>query len=484
MDDSPKKSRVPRVGTWWPALVLLLALAAATPYLIGPPCPHRVVMAAGSREGAYYRHAMRYQRILARDGVELVVLETSGAKENLQRLVGAPAATALDGPLADLAMFQGGAASANDKANEKAETLAGVYLEPLWVFARADMTVRYLSDLRGKRIAVGEPLSGTLPLATRLLAANGVTHLDRPTGQAAAATNRVAGQAPLQQVARTGAASQALTRWVAVGGAAAATALENGDVDAAMFVTAVHAPLVQRLMRRTDVRLLSFSRAAAYETRFRELTSVTLPQGAVDLAADLPATPVKLLAPLASVIARNDLHPAIVPLMMKAMIEVHGPGETLSKPGEFPSAHHVSFPMRDMARHYLQYGPSVLYRVLPFWVAAWVDRMKLLILPLFTLLLPALRIAPPVYRWRVRRRIYCWYGAIRKVDEQVRMGTLSDPLRARRHLDAVEKAIVEVNVPMGYMEEFFALRQNLDDVRRRLESHIREATTTRLRAAA
>ena len=427
---APNRNLTAQVGTWWPVALTLIVSLAAAPWLVGPPCPKRVVMASGPEDGAYYRYANRYRDLLAKDGVDLVVVPTSGARENLQRLVA-------DDQGVSLALFQGGAAS----SQEHVESLGSVYHEPLWVFVRGDITIEHLTDLAGKRIAVGANGSGTQPLVTDLLRANGVVH------------------------------NRQRTQWFSIGGQVAAEALENGSVDAAMFVTAVESPLVNRLIARDDIQLLNFQRVGAYEAKFRVLTGVVLPEGAVSLADNRPREPVQLLAPPASVIARDDLHPAIVPLMMDAMIEVHGEGETLSKPGEFPSTHHVTFPMREMSRHYLKYGPSILYRLLPFWVAAWIDRTKLLMLPLVTLLLPALRLAPPVYRWRVRRRIYRWYGVIRDVDEQLRTGTLVSPRRAVKRLEEVDAAVSEVVVPMGYMEEYFNLRQNLDEVRDRLEGH-------------
>ena len=424
-----------RAGAWWPLVLVVGLLIIFGPKLVGPPCPNRVVIAAGASHGAYFRYAQRYREALAEDGIELSVLPTSGAKENLQRLTDPDQAVSL-------AMFQGGAAT----TMAGVESLAAVYLEPVWVFVRGDRAPQYLTELAGRRIAIGANGSGTQALSTQLLRANGLT----PEASG--------------------------TRWLAMNGVDAAQALATGRIDAAVFVTAVDSPLVRQLLAEPNIHLMDFQRGPAYETKFRFLTSVTLPQGAVDLANNLPREPKRLLAPPASVIARDDLHPAVVPLMMKAMIDVHGEGETLSKPGEFPSMHHVTFPMRKMSRHYLKYGPSVLYRLLPFWLAAWIDRTKLLMLPIVTVLLPALRIAPPVYVWRVRRRIYRWYGLIREVDEQLRSQTLGNPLQAQNQLEKVESAIRNVAVPMGYMEEFFNLRATLDDVRIRLEKHCANAT--------
>jgi hypothetical protein len=224
-------------------------------------------------------------------------------------------------------------------------------------------------------------------------------------------------------------------------------------------------------MREQNVSLLSFDRAGAYKRRHPFLTSVTLSEGMLDLEQNLPAEDVELLAPTAVLVARGDMHSALVPLLLKAVSEVHEAGGILENPREFPSEEHVEFPLNADARSYLRSGPSFLYKHLPFSLAAWADRMKLMLLPLCTLLIPLIKAAPPLYRWRIRSKIYTWYRVLRQVDQARKTADDSSALAAPciKQLRAVERELAELSVPLSYMAEFYDLRWHVALVLEQLE---------------
>ena len=204
----------------------------------------------------------------------------------------------------------------------------------------------------------------------------------------------------------------------------------------------------------------------------------------VDLARNLPTSDVQLIAHTANLVVRGDLHPALVPLLLKAAEEIHEPGGLLEQPNEFPSALHVDCPLNTHARQYLRSGPSILYRYLPFALAANIDRAKLMLLPLCTLLLPLFKAAPPAYRWRIRYRIYRWYRVLRQIDEQVKTADARTDFAAEiAHLRTLENELAEVSVPLSYMEEVYNLRMHVEFVLRRVE-RLREDGVARMRVAA
>ncbi|MCA9267233.1 MAG: C4-dicarboxylate ABC transporter substrate-binding protein, partial [Planctomycetales bacterium] len=206
--------------------------------------------------------------------------------------------------------------------------------------------------------------------------------------------------------------------------------------------------------------------------RFPYLTPVTLGEGLLDLDRNLPDHQVTLVAPTACLVARGDLHPALTPLLLEAAAEVHAGGGYLEEPGEFPSPHRVDFPIGAEARRYFSRGPSLLYRYLPFRAAAWIDRVKLMLLPLITLLLPLAKAAPPVYRWRIRSKIYRWYRVLRDIDQKLKDS--SEPIDAAAEvarLKTLDRELAEVSVPLSYMEEFYNLRLHIRYVQERLERH-------------
>lgn len=413
-----------------PAIVLAVAGFLVAYQFVDPAPPQRFTIATAGADGAYHAFAMRYRSVLARQGVELELLQTAGSVENLRRL------RAADGRV-QVAFVQGGVGTPAE--GDALESLASLYFEPLWVFHRDAVALERLTDLRGGRVAVGAPGSGTRAIAVQLLADNGVT----PDN----------------------------TELLPAGGVAAAQALIAGALDAVFIVGTVPAPAIQTLLRAPAIRLLSFARAEAY-TRLRpELSSVRLPRGVIDLAADLPAHDITLLAPAATLVAHRDFHPALVDLLMRAAAEVHRDGGLFEDYGQFPSPRYVEFPLSDEAQRYFESGPSFLRRVLPFWAATLVERMLVMLLPLLALLIPLVRIMPPVYRWRIRSRIYRWYRELLAIDPVVR-GAGGDPRQQAgiAELDRIEQEIAKVHVPLSYADQLYALRVHLELVREKLDA--------------
>ena len=395
-------------------------------YFVDPAPPKKIRIAAGVEEGAYTASARRYAENLASDGLTLEVVTTSGSLDNL-RLLGSEKGGV------DVAFVQGGTVPPDAK---DLMALGSVFLEPLWVFVRADLRVRGLADLKGRRAAVGVEGSGTRMLALQLLSASGVT-------------------------------DPALL--LPIGGRDAVNALLGGRVDAAFFVTARPLPMLEPLLRASTVRLLSIAHADAFARRFRFLSKVTLPEAGLDLAADIPPQAVTLLAPAASLVARNSLHPALVDELMEAATEVHGPGQLFGEPGEFPSAKYLDLPLSPDAARYLKSGPPFLKRHLPFWAATLAQRSLILLIPIVTLLIPVLRFAPQIYRWGIRRRIYRWYKDLQAIGEKAQ-NTVSPEERARilERLDEVEREVGGVSVPAAYADGLYHLKGHIQLLRRLL----------------
>jgi hypothetical protein len=249
------------------------------------------------------------------------------------------------------------------------------------------------------------------------------------------------------------------------------------------MVTSPRTALVQTMISSEREQLLNLRRATAYCRKYPYLTQVTLHEGVVDLEQNMPPRDIHLLAPTASLVARSDLHPALVPLLLEAATEVHEQGGYLEEPGDFPSPARVDFPLSAAAKSYFQRGPNMMYRVLPFRWAASIDRMKLMILPLVTLLLPLLRVAPPVYRWSIRSKIYRWYRVLRVIDQRMKDAAagadFSDDIA---RLENLEVELSEVSVPLSYMAEFYSLRLHVEFVLARLKE--RQQIGRRLRSAA
>ena len=244
--------------------------------------------------------------------------------------------------------------------------------------------------------------------------------------------------------------------------AAAAKALQNGELDAAFIVAAFEADYIQNLLNDRSVNLLNFDQQEAYHRRFRFLAPVTLPAGIVNLGRNIPGQNIALLAPTAMLVVRKDFHPALVPLLLAAATRIHGKGDEISHPGEFPSPSYCDFNVSEDAKHFYRSGQPVLQRLLPFWIASLVDRTKVMLIPLIMLMMPLLRTAPPLVRWRTRRKIYLWYSDLREIDQRLASGLPDSELgRELARLKDIEQKVAYVDVPLSYMEEFYHLRMHL-----------------------
>jgi uncharacterized protein len=410
----------------WGLLALIVVLGFLFAYqFVEPPPPKAVRIATGGQDGAYYAFAQKYARLLARDGITLEVVSTGGSIENLDLLKAGTVS---------LALVQGG--SAADADTEQLESLGGLFLEPVWVFHRKPARINRLSDLKGRRVAVGAAGSGTQLLALRLLSADGISD-----------SNATLLRENLAQ---------------------SATSLLAGKIDDAFYVASPEAPLIRRLLQDPAIELLSFERAPAYTHVFPFLTSVTLTEGVLDLERNIPSRDTKLVAVAASLVARKDLNDSLIPALLKAVTEVHQEGGVLERRGQFPSIDVVDLPLNDDARRYITDGPSLLHRWFPYRTAVLLDRLKILILP-FLVLIPLFRIAPPLYNWRIRSRIYRWYAALREIDAVIEQeASAGDAEAAMKRLKEVDKEVASVSVPLSYTGELYNLRLHIGFIEEKL----------------
>ena len=407
------------------ALVVIAGFVVAYQY-VGAPPPKTVRIATGAKNGAYFGFAERYARSLASDGILLEIVPTAGSVENLSLLEKGDVSVAL---------VQGGSATEPDK--RQLQSLGSLFLEPIWIFTRAEKPVKGFSELKGRRLAVGSEGSGTFLLATQVLSAAGINE-----------------------------SNSTLVR----GDSTAAVAeLARGSIDAAFFVASPNSPLIREILARPDFQLVDFDRAAAYSRWFPFLIPLTLPEGVLDLGRNIPAHDMAMLAVAANLAARRDLNPNLIPAILDAVSQVHQHGGLLERKRQFPTMDFVDLPINQDAARYIASGPSFLYRWLPYGWAVQLDRLKILVVPFLALMIPLFRIAPPLYAWRIRSKIYRWYGAVRDIDLVVQRDKGIDAHRLLSRLAELEREVASVSVPLAYNGELYNLRLHIDLLQQELE---------------
>jgi hypothetical protein len=246
----------------------------------------------------------------------------------------------------------------------------------------------------------------------------------------------------------------------------AASALEKGELDAAFIVSAPEAPVIQKLLQAPTVSLLSLDNAAAYVLRFPFVTKLTLPRSTVDFVANIPPQNVFLIAPTATIVCTEDLHPALAYLLLSAMREVHGGAGWFQSPGEFPAAIDVDFPLTDQAARFYRSGVPFLYKYLPFWLANLVERLWVLLLPLIAIVVPLVKLVPPLYAWRIRSRVYRWYGELKFLEQEVAARPSPEEIPALlQRLERIDDAVAQINVPLAYADQLYTLKEHVQLVR-------------------
>jgi hypothetical protein len=414
--------------------VCLTASAAAFLFL-NTAAPRTLTITSGPPDSTFYRTAERYQKILAREGVTLKIIPSDGSPENLKRLADPKAHV-------DIGFVLGGAAG--DKPYDQLMSLGSVSYQPLMVFYRGEKR-ELLSQLKGRRLNIGPAGSDPHDLALALLKANGIepgadTVLDE--------TDLVDPDADLRA----------------------------GRFDAVFLMgDSTAGSVLRKLMRDGAVRLFSFVQTDAYVRRIKVLNKLLLPRGGLDLGLDLPAEDVYLVGPTVQLIARDSLHPALSDLLLEAAREIHGPAGMFRKPGEFPVAQEGEFRISPDATRYYTSGKSFLYRNFPFWLASLIARVLALLVPVVLLLLPALKFAPMIYRWRVESRIYRWYQVLLELEREAFKPEVDAARREEllRQIDHIEAAVNRIVIPASFGDVFYSLRGHIDFVRHNLLAHAR-----------
>lgn len=413
-------------------ILLIGALGWGISVIVEPAFRHTIVITTGADKGIYRGFADRYAPILKRDGITLDIRSSSGSSENYQRLKDPDSAY-------EVGFIQSGTTS--PKETDHLETIAAVSYEPIWVFYRggsADSTINQLAQLRGKRISIGVPGSGLLNVSQVLLGYSGVTRDNTTLLEMDAATSY--------------------------------QALENGQLDAAFFIGRPDAPM-QTTLLNSNLKLMSFAQADALVQKFPSLSKVIFPRAATSIANDLPQNDVTLLAATALLVAKDTLHPALVYLLLDAAKTVHGGEDYFTPRGVFPNLNTEEFPVSEESERYFKTGRPFLQRYLPFWLASFVERRLLILLPFMALLLGLLQALPRMAEARIKKRLVVWYREIKALEDEIWKNSHPDADQIAQWKDEIEHIDAHANqirMPQRYFQDVYALKQAIAVVRNRI----------------
>jgi TRAP transporter TAXI family solute receptor len=414
-------------GLFAAMLCIVAIVCVALSYFI-PAAPPTVTLATGFKGSSFEAFGRRYQEILARSHVELALRETSGALENLKLLQDPDSGVAA-------ALVTGGIS--NGKEVPGVLSLGLIDNNPFWIFYMSKEPLERLSQLKGKRIAIGPQGSGTRVAAERILGKAGIN-------------------------------SETATL-LPYGGSAAVDALKGGRVDVVWYNGGPGASAVHELLQNPQVRLMDFPLTDAFTRSFADISRFDLPQGAISIDPTIPPNDVKLIGTNAKVLIRGDLHPEIVYLLLQAMKKVHAGKEIFQNAGEFPNGGDTEYPVAASASDFYKNGPSFLQRHLPLWLNVYVQRVIAVLLTAMAVGLPLFGYAPRLYRWLVEYRLGSIYRSLRVIEASLQAGIDREDIAALAvELERLDREVNNHRVPMRHSDIFFRVKSDLHLVRTRL----------------
>ena len=413
-------------------LALLIVFVFGVLWTLIPAPPKSIAIATGFQDGLYYRFGERMQSALKKEGVDLQVLKTGGTLDNLALLADPKSGV-------DLAMIQGGVADVSQFPYFV--SIAGMFYEPVWVFFRESSFkgdpdgLTLLTQLKGKRVSIGNAGSGTNSIAKLLLDTSGI----KPT------------DLKMEELTPQEGASK----------------LATGNLDAVFVVAAAEAPLLKSFINLPGVQLMNFVQADAYTRVLPFLTKVDVARGLLSIENDLPRLNRQMIAATATLVSRETISPAIVSLLLENAQDVLKSYSRLQKAGEFPSINGLDFPLQIDSEIYLKDGPSFLHRHLPFWTAVWVGRFARVAIPILAILIPLIAYIPALRDLSLRIRLSRIYAELKVLER-----TAADP-NAR---DMSRQALAEIQMRVNAMKvssleskELYDLKGHVNMVRERLK---------------
>jgi TRAP-type uncharacterized transport system substrate-binding protein len=411
-------------------VLISVAFALATFMFFNTAAPESLTILSGPSGSMYQKNAEKYKAILAKDGIKLNIVPTAGSADNLKKLIDSKFK-------ADVGFVQGG--EVNGANIDNLVSLGSVFYQPLLIFYGGKPKA-LLSEFKGGRLDIGQEGSGAHTIGLTLLKANGIE-------------------------------PGADTTFVSETAGDSVKALLENRIDALFIMSdAASTDLIRQLLNAPNINLFDVTQADAYSRRINYLNKLELPKGAIDFGKNIPSEDVDLVGPTVELIARKDLHPALSDALLEAAREVSSTPNLFRKRGEFPAPLEHEFRISPDATRYYATGKSFLYRTFPFWLASLINRVLAVIVPLALLLIPGLKIAPTIYRWRIQSRIYPWYKTLLEVerdafDPKIDSKGIAELLAK---LDHIETTVNKLKVPASFGDLYYGLRGHINFVREQL----------------
>ncbi len=431
-----KKYLDPRQYWVWGA-VAAVCVAALIASLVAAYPDRDIVIAAGP-EGSYFElTAKQYAVALKRAGVNVKIINTAGARENIERI---------NDPKQDIdfAFTHGGVTNAKESPN--LISVSSINYDPLWIFYRNKIGVlTKLNQLQGLRIAIGKKGSGMNGLSLRMLGAAGIT--------------------------------KANSQIIEMNISDADEALIAGTIDVALIMDPPDTARVQDFFKSPGVVVMDMSeQAEGIQRNLPYLHVLNLPAGTINLQKQIPAQDVKVLATTMTMVAREATHPALVYLLMSEMDKIHEPPSLMHKENTFPSDQDVDLPLSVQSERYFKDGKPFLQRYLPFWLASTVERLIAILIPMAAILIPVFQLIPKAIQWLNKSKLTRCYQKLIELEQRVKLppNTKEEYATLKTEFDKLLRLVDHYTdnrkISLQYSEQVYVLKEHIASVQAKLGS--------------
>lgn len=429
---------------WISLLVLALGVVLIL-FFTRPLPPSEVTIAVGQPGSTYELLGKRYQEYFARAGVTLKLVNTAGSRESIVE------AEDSRSPV-NAGFLLGGIAHKGDFP--RLVSLGSVQYVPLWFFYRGPQFTGsdVVSYFRGKPIAIGMEGSGTELLLSRILAMRGI--------------NIEAGD------------SKNFRR---LSHSDAVQALLDGKIEAMAIADGIDSPTIKNLLAHPEIHIFDFAYADAYVKRMPYLEMVMIPRGSLNLVKLDPPNDIHMIASTITLLVEKTMHPALQLLFLQATDDISEESDSFfGRTDQFPAYIDKSVPLSPVAERYFDKGSPWLTGSLPFWLVNYIDRMWLLVLGIFAIVLPLFRLVPNYRLFRSRQLISDAYDELKLIEERMYAATSIEQLRyLAERIDTLDDELGDVWVSSDETNRFYTMKSAIGLVRREIGARIEAMKSAR-----
>jgi TRAP-type uncharacterized transport system substrate-binding protein len=394
-----------------------------------PLPPTTMVMAGALPTGSYIATALRYRDHLEPRGIRVETITTESTTEPIKRMLEPKYKV-------DAGFAPGTLAKPNMNG---VVALAAVERSPLWIFTSMP-TVNELAQLKGLRIATPNTGNSGWEITQLLL-----QHVQLTT----------------KDVTLTATKSHAET----------AAALLDRRADAVVLIASGDDENVRLLSRAPGVHLIGIERIAALKAREPRLLSFVLPQGAIELRGDIPASNVTMVGTNLQLLVTSNMHSALQRALLDASKEIHETPGFLQRQGEFPNSRDIDFALSPVAREMANGERPWLENVLPYWWAQFAELICYAVLPILLMTTLLLLWIPNLFKWKVNAVLQNFYGELKFLENDIELTASDRPIEMKKllqRLDEIEAKVRALDLPNSHADRWYTLREHIAGARSKL----------------